>query len=72
MSNRKLVRQYSYDHDGDGHMALTKSTTGGLVRVRDVRRLLDKVAAHIKSEPGAGAALQEELERWRRAMRYKT
>ena len=72
MSNKKLVKQYGYSADGDGGMSLHKDIHGGLVRTKDVKRLLEKVAAHINSAPNAGTALQEELARWTRVVRYKT
>lgn len=71
MSKSKLVKQYEYSLGDEGRMSLHKDIHGGLVRTKDVKRLLEKVTAHINSDTGAGAALHEELGRWLRVMRYK-
>lgn len=72
MSNKKLVKQFSYGTDRDGDNVIVKDSSGGLMRVKDVRRLIEKVEAHLNAEPGAGAALREELNRFRRVRRTKT
>ena len=72
MSNKKLVKQFSYGTDRDGDNVIVKDSSGGLMRVKDVRRLIEKVEAHLNAKPGAGAALREELNRFRRVRRTKT
>jgi len=69
MSNKALIKQFQYSLGDQGQMALHKSPGGGLMRVRDVQVLLRKVWAHIRGENGAGAALQVELDRYKRVLR---
>ncbi len=69
MSAGKLVKLFGYSLGDEGRMALHKSPNGGLMRVRDVQVLLRKVWAHVRGEHGAGAALQVELDRYKRVLR---